>query len=34
MAASHVRAVSRHKSSAILRYIRVGDVEELAKALG
>jgi hypothetical protein len=31
---ARVRAVSRHKSSAILRYIRAGDVEELAKALG
>ena len=31
---ARVRAVSRHKSSAILRYIRTGDIEELAKALG
>ena len=29
-----VRAISRHKSSALLRYVRSGDVEALARRLG
>ena len=29
-----VRAISRHKSSALLRYVRGGDAEALARRLG